>query len=132
MAPAQTIGAKLAKPAIYSGQALLGFSALFNPLAGGLLAYSSLRAVGQTRAAEYALWLSIFFALFTWAVSRNLAFGTAFGVGLGYVWGNWLCQFMQRKVPGAANYPHKSIKSALWLCILLSVLVVVVNLGLRY
>jgi hypothetical protein len=131
MAPVPDVEAKLAQPAVYSAQALLGFSTIFNPLAGGFLAYSSLRSVGQMRAASHVLFLSFFFAVFTWSVSRQLVFGAAFSVGLGYVWGGWLWQYMQRKVPGAASYPHKSVGGALLLWTLLSGFLLLFSLGLR-
>lgn len=108
-----------AKPAIYSEQALIGFSALLNPVVGGLLAYSSLRATGRRAAAWYALSLSVYFALFTLAVSRNISYGGVFSIGLGYVWGRWLGQYVRRKLPGAADYPRRSVVTPLLLCLAL-------------
>jgi hypothetical protein len=99
----------LLKPAIYSPQALLGFSTLVNPLMGGFLAYSSLRQAGQTSAAWLALCSSGNFWFFTLLVSSNLRWGSVFGAGLGYVWGRWLNRCIRRKLPDAASYPPKSI-----------------------
>lgn len=120
------------EPAIYSAQALLGFSTLLNPFIGGVLAYNSLRAAGQLSAAWHVLGTSGWFTLFTLLISQHVAYGACFRIGLGYVWGRWLSQYIQRKVPNAASYPHKSVAKPVLICLVLSVLYVMWRVWARY
>jgi phosphotransferase system glucose/maltose/N-acetylglucosamine-specific IIC component len=121
----------LRKPAIYSPQALLGFSALVNPLMGGLLAYQSLRQLGQAAAAWSALCASCNFWIFTLLVSSSLRWGGIFGVGLGYVWGHWLNRYISRKLPDATSYPPKSVLVPVIVSLLLGVVLLGIKQSLR-
>ncbi len=111
----------LRKPAVYSPQALLGFSTLVNPLMGGLLAYHSLRQAGQNSAALSALCASCNFWVFTLLVSSCLKWGSIFGVGLGYVWGHWLNRYISRKLPDATSYPYKSVLAPFIISLMLGI-----------
>jgi hypothetical protein len=120
------------KPAIYSPQALLGFSALVNPLMGGFLAYVSLRRAGQVSAAWTALCASANFWVFTLLVVSNLRWGSIFGAGLGYVWGRWLNRYINRKLPDAASYPPESIAGPFFLTLVLGVVLIFIKLFRYY
>ena len=132
MQPSSTPEAQQGKPTLYSDVALLAFSTLINPVVGGVLAYSSLKAAGQPRAASYALQLSAVFAIFTYLVSRNIMYGVFFAAGLGYVWGGWLGRYIRRKVPDIDSYPRKNALRALLVWLLIITLVVVGSLWLQH
>lgn len=122
----------LPKPAIYSPQALLGFSALVNPLMGGLLAYQSLRWAGRSSVAGAALCASFNFWVFTLLVSSNLKWGGLFGIGLGYVWGRWLNRYISRKLPDATNYPPAGTTLPFLISLFLGTVLVIFKLALRH
>lgn len=105
------------KPAIYSPQALIGFSAIFSSLVGGILAYQSLHAVGQGRAARHALWTSIGYLSFCLLLGQVVPRIPGLGLGLGYAWGYWLSQYVKKYVPAEASYPRKSIVKPLLICL---------------
>ena len=122
----------LKKPAIYSPQALLGFSTLVNPLMGGLLAFYSLRRAGQVSAAWSALCASVNFWVFTLLAISNLKWGGIFGAGLGYVWGRWLNRYISRKLPDAASYPPESIAGPFIISLLLGMALSLIKRWLQY
>jgi len=112
------------KPAIYSPQALIGFSVVFSALAGGVLAYHSLRDAGQPAAARHALWTSIGFvglAILLGQVGPRIP-GLAFV--LGYSSGLWLSYYLKKYVPDEASYPRKNIVKPLVICLLLAGVVI--------
>ena len=125
METADYSGPWLPKPAIYSPQALLGFSTLVNPLMGGLLAYFSLRRAGQVSAAWSALCASSNFWVFTLLVSSNLKWGGLFGIGLGYVWGRWLNRYISRKLPNATHYPPAGIMMPVLISLFLGIVLLI-------
>ncbi|RZK13065.1 MAG: hypothetical protein EOO56_27700 [Hymenobacter sp.] len=110
----------LPKPAIYSPQALVGFSAVFSALAGGILAHHSLRAAGQPAAARHALWTSIGFLAFTILLGQVVPRIPGLGLALGYAWGYWLGQYLRKYVPDEASYPRKKIIKPLLICLLVT------------
>jgi hypothetical protein len=112
------------KPAIYSPQALIGFSAVFSALAGGILAFQSLRSAGQPAAARHALWTSIGFLAFTILLGQVLPRIPGLGLGLGYAWGYWLSQYLKKYVPDEALYPRKKVWKPLLICLLLTATVI--------
>jgi hypothetical protein len=109
-----------AKPAIYSPQALLGFSVVFSALAGGVLAYHSLRDAGQPAAARHALWISIGFVGFAILLGQVVPRIPGMAFVLGYASGLWLSHYLKKRVPDEASYPRKKIVKPLAICLLLT------------
>ena len=106
------------KPAIYSPQALIGFSVVFSALAGGVLAYHSLRDAGQPAAARHALWTSIGFLAFAIVVGQVGPRIPGLAFVLGYSSGLWLSHYLKKHVPDEASYPRKKIIKPVVLCLL--------------
>jgi hypothetical protein len=103
--------------ALYSPAALVGFSTLFSPLAGGILAFHSLRSAGQAASARHALWMSIGFAACLVVLGQLLPRVPGMGLGLGCAWGSWLSQYQKKRVPDEASYPRKRIGKPLLICL---------------
>ncbi len=120
------------KPAIYSPQALTGFSAVFSALAGGILAFHSLRDAGQPAAARHALWTSIGFLAFTILLGQVVPRIPGLGLALGYAWGYWLGQYLKKYVPDEASYPRKKIVKPLVICLLITAIVIGIALEVAY
>jgi len=97
---------------------------LFSGLAGGVLTYYSLQAVGQPQGAQRALRLSIMFVVLLIGLSLVLPLrsaGTGFSIGLGYAWGYFLNEsFLKKYLPDEASYPRKGwVKPLLiWLAVI--------------
>ena len=120
------------KPAIYSPQALIGFSAIFSALAGGILAYYSLRDAGQPVASRHALWTSIGFLAFTILLGQVVPRIPGLGIALGYAWGYWLSQYLKKHVPDEASYPRKKILKPLVICLLVTGIVIGLTFAVVY
>ena len=114
-------GAATPKPAIYSPRAVLGFSAAFSTLAGGILTFQSLRAVGRPAAAWQALGVSVAYVVLTYFIVSTVHIrGSALAVGLGFGGGTLLNElFLKKQLPDEANYPRKSIVVPLIICLVL-------------
>ena len=109
------------KPAIYSPRVVLTLSMLFSGLAGGVLTYASLNAVGQPRPAQQALKASFIFIAVLLFLSFLLPLrsaGTGLSIGLGYGWGYYMNEFYLKKcLPDEATYPRKSWVKPLLICL---------------
>lgn len=112
------------KPAIYSPQALIGFSVAFSALAGGVLAYHSLRDAGQPAAARHALWTSIGFLAFAILLGQMAPRIPGMAFVLGYASGLWLSHYLKKYVPDEASYPRKKIAKPVVVCLLATAVVV--------
>ncbi len=112
------------KPAIYSPQALLGFSVFFSALAGGVLAYHSLRDAGQPAAARHVLWISIGIVAFAILLSQIVPRIPGLAFTLGYASGLWLSNYLKKHVPDEASYPRKKVIKPLLICLSLTGVIV--------
>jgi hypothetical protein len=112
------------KPAIYSPQALIGFSVVFSALAGGVLAYHSLRDAGQPAAARHALWTSIGFLAFAILLGQMVPRIPGMAFVLGYASGLWLSHYLKKYVPDEAKYPRKKVVKPALFCLLATGVVV--------
>lgn len=122
----------LPKSAIYSPQALIGFSVIFSALAGGILAFHSLRDAGHPAAARHAFWTSIGFLAFTILLGQVVPRIPGLGLALGYAWGYWLGQYLKKYVPNESSYPRKKIVKPLLICLLVAVIVIGLVLEVAY
>jgi MFS family permease len=142
----ETNGTKHPRPAIYSLQAVWGFSTVFTPLVGGVLAYNALRKAGKGEAARYLLGLGIgllaaYFLLrhgLLWLFSceqvylatpqqhgwhglRNLV---SFGLNTPFIMffgaaGYYLKREMQKALPDVASYPRQPVTVPLLVCLVI-------------
>ncbi|MBD2770011.1 hypothetical protein IC235_19155 [Hymenobacter sp. BT664] len=110
---------------LYSARAVRLFSIFFSPIAGGALTARNLRDVGQPTAARKALWGSIIYlALLLWLTSYlpdsmghswlAVVVGYAGSAGLEWYFG----QFVQHR----NDFPAKSIRTPLVVCLLIFVI----------
>ena len=111
-----------AKPAIYSPRVVRGFSALFSGLAGGILAFHSLRDAGQPAAARQALWASVGYTALSVLLLNLIPVKTGgLSIGLGLAWGYVLDSYYFKKyLPDEASFPRKSWVKPLLICLLIS------------
>lgn len=107
-----------AKPAIYSPQAIMVFSVFFSALAGGVLAYHSLRDAGQPAAARHALWTSIGLLAFAVLLGQVVPRIPGLAFVLGYGSGLWLSNYLKKYVPDEAGYPRKKLVKPVLICLL--------------
>jgi hypothetical protein len=105
------------KPAIYSPAALFWFSTIFGPLAGGIMAFESLRAVGQLSIARLLLWLSIGCFLLFWLAALLVPYAALVSIAIGIVWGAGLWYWLKKQVPDEAGFPRRSIVKPLRICL---------------
>ncbi|MGI4863407.1 MAG: hypothetical protein ACRYFZ_05745 [Janthinobacterium lividum] len=106
------------KEAIYSPQAVMGFTVVFGSLAGGILAAQSLQAAGQPEAAQRALWFGRGYFVFCLLLGYLLPPGVSgLGIGLGIGGGYWLSSYLKKHVPDEASYPRRSIVKPLIICL---------------
>ena len=112
------------KPPIYSPAALIGFTLVFSSLAGGVLAYQSLKAVGKLSNAKHALWTSIGYLAFTLLLGYFLPRIPGLSFALGYGWGYWLSQYVKNHIPNEATYPRRSIAKPLIVCLGITLLLI--------
>jgi hypothetical protein len=96
------------KPAIYSPRVVLVFSVLFSPLAGGILAFYSLREAGEKAAARHVLWVGIGFLGLLLLLGQVLPRIPGLSIGVGYGCGQWFTQYLRKKLPDEVSYPRKS------------------------
>lgn len=109
------------KPAIYSPRVVSTFSILFSGLAGGVLTYSSLNAIGQQEQAQRALKASFIFiavVLFLSFLLPSRSSGSGLSIGLGYGWGYYMNEFYLKKcLPDEAAYPRRNWVKPLLICL---------------
>ena len=105
------------KPAIYSPAALFWFSTFFGPLAGGIMAYQSLRAVEQLTTARLLLWLSIGCFVSLWLIALLVPYSTLIDMVVGIIWGAGLWYWLRKQVPGESSLPRRSIVKPLRICL---------------
>jgi hypothetical protein len=127
------------KPAIYSPQAVWGFSAMFTPLVGGLLAHQALREAGQPTAGRRLLWQGIgllaayellqyslrWIFVYTARLNdpesvlrslSNLVYSIPWWVFFGAA-GYYLKREMEKLLPDVASYPRQPIGRPLKICL---------------
>ncbi|MBF9141197.1 hypothetical protein [Hymenobacter properus] len=105
---------------LYSARAIRGFSMLFSAIAGGFLTAQNLRDVGQSEAARKALWGSIGYTLLLlWLTSYlpNRVGGTWLPLVIGYAGAMGLEAYSKKFVPNWIDFPTKSIKKPLLICL---------------
>ncbi|MEJ7664050.1 MAG: hypothetical protein WKG07_33235 [Hymenobacter sp.] len=76
------------------------FSALFSGLAGGILAFHSLRDAGQPAAARQALWTSVGYTALMALLLNLIPVNTGgLSIALGLAWGYVLDSYYFKKIP---------------------------------
>lgn len=121
------------KPAIYSPQVVVAFSALFSGLAGGVLTYYSLRAAGQAEGARKALRASLIFIVLLLGLGFLLprSTGSSLAIGLGGGWGYFLNEhYLKGYLYEEATYPRKDWVKPLFSCVAALLAVLVGTIGL--
>lgn len=114
-----------ATPPLYSIRAIQVFSVFFSAIAGGALMAQNLRDVGQPRAARVALWSSIGGTLgLLWLTSYlpdSVGSGTWMPLALGLAGAAGLEAYFRKFVANRDDFPAKSIRKALVICLLITV-----------
>ena len=114
-------------PPLYSSRAIRGFSTIFSAIAGGLLLAQNLRDVGRPEAARNALLGSIgYTALMVWLTSYLPARmgGSSIGLVIGLAGGLGLNAYFEKILPNKDDFPAKSIRKPLLICLLIFVPIV--------
>lgn len=110
---------------LYSKRAIRGFSMLFSAIAGGAMMAQNLRDVGQASAARMALWGSVgYTVLLLWLTSYlpdRLGGGTALPIIIGYAGALGLESYFSRFAPNRDDYPAKSIRKPLLICLAITI-----------
>jgi hypothetical protein len=107
------------RPAIYSPRAVLGFSMAFSALAGAVLTFLSLRAVGRRGPAWQALGAGVLYTVLTGALLYYVPINSSgLSVGLGLGGGTLLNElFLKKQLPNETDYPRRSIVVPLIICL---------------
>ncbi|HEX8657470.1 MAG TPA: hypothetical protein VF690_08055 [Hymenobacter sp.] len=109
---------------LYSARAVRLFSIFFSPIAGGALMAQNLREVGQPAAARKALWGSVaYLALLLWLMSYlpDSMGHSWLAVVVGYAGSAGLEWYFGQFVKNRNNFPAKSIRTPLVICLLIFV-----------
>ncbi|WP_324680657.1 hypothetical protein [Hymenobacter sp. GOD-10R] len=113
---------ELSKPPLYSTRAIRTFSVLFSAIAGGVLLAHNLKAVGRPAEARKALWGSIGYfvlALLLTSFLPERASSSSTGLVVGLAGGFGLTAYFEQLVPNKSEFPAKSIRKPLVICLLI-------------
>lgn len=107
---------------IYSKKAILGFSALFAPVFGGVLLRQNLIDNNRKKEANVVLLVSIAFTVFTILILNSIGkttSSTTYLINTG--WGLVLSEYFFKKYFPNDNYQHKKI----WKALLISIAIII-------
>jgi uncharacterized membrane protein len=115
-------------PKIYSKKAIWVFTILFAPLASGFMLRQNLLDIGNRRAGNNALLVSILCTATTMVIMNtipNAPSSLTYGLNIG--WAALLSEYFFKKHFPGTDYQHKSIRKPLLIClaILIPFLVIV-------